>query len=567
MDAVGTFDRLVAELSVGERRELFRKLESSAPLSMTPLFREEELPERVELEHRYRDAPLLLRLFIRVLCLFKGRPPLKVFEDHLIAKIGTAIEARYPGLFDRRRTLLTAGFREELESLKYGARIFYDALDAGLVRDKGSFFAFLASFELEGVHKRLIAESDPYACASVESSATESEVRQAIYRAVDTILASIDDEERAVMYRNVRSLFCLRELSSFLYDRAIGSFSGTLSEASCPAYLLADQLTALNDILRSFDAPPSMRLLESLFIFEAQDRLGSPDFDLVQETKKRLSLAEDALTRIRLFNQRVPLTAILRCVSRNVSYLPSVITGGEDWFVIYRDFWKKRTEDLFASFVKDRRRGQLEETLTNLFGGRPFPTLRNAQSSASPDSVPVRLAFSLGFLLGFAKYVFLEDVNRPLKTLLIDGEFYKKDNRLEFTDSYNELLKLGDAITAFDAKLAVGGEYGQRYDQTKKEIVALPLKRRKNQALLQEVDAEGAAIVDRAGRAFRSLSAVIGGILHGEVGGKYDSLSNLGLLAGRMGNSAFISSLRNALQKIDKAVQILGEIESVESGR
>lgn len=567
MDAVGTFDRLVAELSIGERRELFRKLESSAPLSTAPLFKSEELPEKVELERRYHDAPMLLRLFIRVVSVFKGKPPLKVFEDHLIARIGVAIEAKYPGLFDHRRNLLTSGLRAELESLKIAARFFYDALDAGLVRDKGAFFAFLASFELDTVHKRLILESDPYNFASTESGASEGDVKQAVYRAVENILSSIDDVERAAMYRNVRSLFCLRELSSFLYDRALSSFSVDADEATCPAYLLADQLTALNDILRSLDSPPSTRLLESLFIFELQDRLGDSDFDLVAETKKRVTLAEDALTRIRVFNQRVPLTAILRCVTRNISYLPSVITGGEDWFIIYRDFWKKRTEERFAAFVRDRRRSQLSETLTSFFGGKPMPELRNVLSATNPDAVPVRAAFPLGFLLGFVKYAFLDDVNKPLKTLLIDGEFYKKDNRLEFTDAYNELLKLGDSIAAFDAKLALSGEYGQRYDLARKEIVALPLKRRKTLALLQEVDAEASLIMERANRSFRSLSNVLGGVLHGEVGGKYDSLSNMGLLAGRGGNSLFISSLKNALQKIDKTVQILGEIDSVESGR
>jgi hypothetical protein len=40
----------------------------------------------------------------------------------------------------------------------------------------------------------------------------------------------------------------------------------------------------------------------------------------------------------------------------------------------------------------------------------------------------------------------------------------------------------------------------------------------------------------------------------------------MGIMANKA-NGSFMVSLRNALQKIDKAIQLLGEIESVESVR
>ncbi|MFA6508372.1 MAG: DUF5312 family protein [Treponemataceae bacterium] len=565
MDTADNFDRLVSELSQGERRELFRKLESQEIVSSAPLFRAEELPESVVVERRFREAPLLLKLYLRLLSVFLQKTPIKIFESRLIAHIGAAIEHRYSGLFDHKRNLLLNRMYKELVFLKESSRFFYDALDGSVVRDKGAFFAFLASLELDVVHQRLITETDPDAYASTNSQATEPEIRQAVHKALESILETIDEAQRAVMYRNVRSLFCVKELASFLFDRTLSAFSGSLDSKTCPAYLLLDQLMVLNDILYSLDFPPSMPLLESLFVFDLQDQVGAEGFDLELETKKLVTKAEEALMRIRQFNQNVPLTAMLRCCSCNLAYLPAAITGGEDWFATYRDFWKKRIDERFAIFIKHRRREQLEESLSALFNGKPLPRL-NFLSVASDDAPNVRNAFMLTFLAGFCHTIFVDEISRALKILLLDGEFYKKDNRIEFTDAYNELLKLEDSILGLEKKLSPEGEIGKRFELSRNEIIALPLKRRKNAALQMEVDSEAASIIDRAGRSLRSIAGVLGGVLHGEVGGKYDTLSNMGTLSGR-GTSTFISSLRNALQKTEKAVQMLGEIEALESVR
>jgi len=73
-----------------------------------------------------------------------------------------------------------------------------------------------------------------------------------------------------------------------------------------------------------------------------------------------------------------------------------------------------------------------------------------------------------------------------------------------------------------------------------------------------EASDEAAEIIDRAGKALKSLVTVIGGILKGEAGGRYDSLVNLGSLAGRSG--AYLASLKNVHQKLEKALNLLTEI-------
>lgn len=567
MEGSGTFDKLVAELSLGERQELLARLRSQDAVSQTPLFTVEDLPARVELERRYAECSWYYRLFLRILGIFKNKPPLRVFEDRLLSKLGTAIATRSPGLYDHRHSLLLGGLYDELKSLKESARFFYDALDGSIVRDKGAFFAFLASLELDFIHRRLTSEADPFAYAATNSQATESEIRQATSRALEAILQSIDEDQRALMYRNVRSLLCLKELASFLFDRALIAFSAGAGAdgATCPAYLLQDQLAALNNVLVSLEFPPSLTLLESLFVFDLQDRVDEDGFDLIQETRSLLSRAEEALSRIRAFNRRVPLTAIVRCATKNLEYLPQVITGGEDWFAVFRDFWRKHQEDAFAAYVRGRRREQLSEGMTSFLKGKSPPRLEYAASAANPDAIPIRASFALMFLAGFQRNVFVDEINKTLKIILIDGEFYKRENRSEFTEAYNDMLKLGDAIRGLDLKLAPGGEFGKRYDFARSEVLSLPAKRRKILVVMQEAEAEAEALVANAKKSLKSLANVLGGILGEESGGRYDALANMGGLTGR--NGTFISSLRNALQRVEKAIQMLGEIEAMESGR
>jgi len=563
----GTFDRLAAGLNLEERRDLYSKLSAQQELSRDLLFHEEELPAKVDLEGRYRASPWYYRSYLFVVGLFRNKPPLRVFEDHLIAKLGVAIEGRAPGLFDHRQSLLLPGFLEELGLLKQSARFFYDALDAGVGRDKGAFFSFLASIELDFIHRRLLTEVDPHAIAAGNSFASETEIRQLANRALEEIFQSVSEDERRIMYRNARSLHCLRELASFLFDRLVAAFSGdpTVDGPVCPGYLVQDQLSALNSILFSLQEPPSLALLESLFVFVLQDRLGESGFDLAAETRALVVKAEESLSRIRQFNRRVPLTAIIRCTSRNLGYLPAVISGGEDWFAVYRDYWKKSLEERLTQFIRERHRTELAEVFNHFFKGAPLKPLDNALTAANPGGFPLRQSFALAFLAAFYKNILLDDLNKILRPILVDGEFYKRENRTEFTEAYNELLKLGDAIRALDYKLAPEGEIGKRYLAVQAEFSAMPIKRRQMQSLAQEAADEAAGIVDRTGRALRSMISIFGGLVNGDAGGRYDSLTNLGALAGKTGS--YTASLRNALQKFEKTVQLLGEIEAMEAGR
>jgi hypothetical protein len=341
------------------------------------------------------------------------------------------------------------------------------------------------------------------------------------------------------------------------------SCDDSTQDYTCSANIVREQLITLNNILYSIREPPPMTLLESLFIFILQDRAGEPEFDINTEMRDLLSRAEDALVLLRRFNKQVPLTRILRCTSRNLSLSPKVISGGEDWFMVYREHWKHRIEMQFTEYLTTRRRQEILDTLGYFFKGTNLKMLGNVVSDSNPEGIPLKTAFALSFLLTFYSTVFIPEINMIIRPILIDGDFYKPENRIEFTEGYNDLIKLEDLIKKFEGKIAPSGDFGKRYALARAEMIALPAKRRKIQIVMEEVDEEAEEIIRQATRAMQIMVNVLGGILKKDSMGKYDTLSNITKLAGK--GTAFVTGITESMQKFQKALQLLNDIIIMEA--
>jgi len=308
-----------------------------------------------------------------------------------------------------------------------------------------------------------------------------------------------------------------------------------------------------------------MTLMESLFVFILQDRAGEPGFDINRETQSLLTKTEASLTLIKDFNKQVPLTWIIRCSARNMSISPKEISGGEDWFVFYRDYWRRRVELIFADYMRDRRRLELLDYFATFLKGANLEMLENTASDTNPEGLPIKGVFALSFLKAFYKVVFVPDINRVLKPVLIDGEFLRKENRAEFAEAFNTLIKLDDDIKKFVMEISPVGDYGKRHAQARKEMSSLPIKRRKIQIVLEEASEDAEKILYQARDASTSMVNVLNGILGKNNYGKYEPLSNHAKIAGK--GSQFNADLVETVQRFQTVVKILNDMEAMESGR
>jgi hypothetical protein len=528
---------------------------------MEPLY-EKTVESPKQIEDEFAALSFLWRIWYFIIGLIFAKPPVKMYENRMIAKIGHQINLTAPGYYNYAQGLLLPDMHQALVDLKNAVRFFYNALDSSVNKDKSAFYAFMASFEASNIHNAFSRLSDPAEFSKSYPEMGPEMLKQTAIDVYEEHLVTMTEPQREKMYKNVRSLICLKELSSFLYDRLITSFQvePALHGHVCPAGLVKGQLSALNNILFSLKEVPSLTLLSTLFFFTLRVEFESKDEKLNYEVQKLMAQTEKSLAVIRSFNRNIPLTLILRCTGKDTSYEPQELPGGEDWFIVFRDYWKEKIEQSYDNYLLEIKRAEIKQAFDVFFSGSEMIKIEDERYN---DGVPLENTLLFSFLLTFYKKIFLTEMNQVLRPILIDGEFARKENRLDFTESYNELIKMEDAINALVKKAAPDGDYGTRYKQLKTDVVSPVIRHRKQQVLHEDIKAESSEIAQKAKTALEIMSAVIRGILLPSEGSKYASLTNLSAMLGKA-NREFMIALKDTSDKLMLAVDLVGNIMDVE---
>lgn len=565
------FDRLVVNLSAEERSELLDRINRSCSVSEEPLY-----PEPGAFAPRKRMGPddlpslgFFRRFVLYIRRLFTGRDIESLLAEDDIRNIAREVERRCPGLVSEKRGVLCEPLLDELRRLRDSARFFFDVLARSIDVDKAAFIAFLASIELPETHARLLETTDPFVYVDNHPDASEQEVRQAMLGAFDEAFSGLQEDRRRRMYQDLRCLLFLKRLSGFLFERLIATFhqGSEPGEGAAATFLESrDLLIELGDILFSLSTPPTIQLMESLFVFAAREDLAREDFNAEDSIATNLGKTELSLARIRSFNQKIPLADVIRIVTGDPSYAPRELPAGEDWLAIYRNFWKARIETKLEELRNELRYRKLAEELSSFIGDVQPANLPHISREDGRDSPPVRQDLGLAFIDAFSRGIFAKEINRPLRIVLMDGEFYRKENRIEFTDAYDTVLRGPETVAGFDARLAPEGELGGSWCQARMDLATVAVKRRKIQSVVKGVDDEADAIIRTFGSALGELVKIIGGILKGEAGGRYDSLANLAFLDGKA-NKEFLRSLELAKDRCERAMGLLVELSGLDMTR
>jgi hypothetical protein len=379
---------------------------------------------------------------------------------------------------------------------------------------------------------------------------------------MEDILTTIGEDEKKRMYYNARCLAALRSLSSFLFDRLLGAFSfeASVKGRTSSGTAVKESLGILANDLFSFRDVPPLSLLQSLFVFQSQDREGEPNFDMQNEVRKLLSRAEKSLELIRDFNRDVPLVLILRCTTRNMAYMPKAQGGGEDWFPIYRDYWKHTIEERLSQYTKQNRYQGLLHSMTEFFQGAELVPINAGTGESKNEKMPTWNTLRLSFLLTFYRVLFIPHMDQILRTILMDGDFYTRETRTQFSECYNDLVKIEDDIKDFERRISPQGDYFKRYKQAKSDMSIMQVKQRKIQMVLDEVNREVSTITISASTAMNIMITILLGILNRDDTGQYDdTLANLSKLNGK-GNS-LSDSIAVIVDQFTNALKLLENIE------
>jgi hypothetical protein len=204
----------------------------------------------------------------------------------------------------------------------------------------------------------------------------------------------------------------------------------------------------------------------------------------------------------------------------------------------------------------------MQSSFKSFLKGKEIRMLEHMESGDNPQGMPLKGAFALSFLQTFCAAVFAADLNETLRPIMLNGEFIRKENRAEYTECYNHLMKLSEVIKRLDHDLSPEGTYGKRYQQAKDEMTALPVKRRKIQIILNEASVMVERILEQTRDSLSGLVKTLGGII--AKSDKYDSLSNL---ADMLKNPVFFDRVAACIDQLTMALKLMDDIDALEGGQ
>ncbi len=566
MENNSVFDRLIAGLSQAERLEMLQKMHQITPLNDLPL-NNEYSEDEYDYELHYKTFSLFEKIIIFLTVLFSAKEKAVVVENLSMDKLARSLEKDNPGLINYSEKKFLNYFLLEIEQLQESLDIFKNNLPVILNSNEGDFIAFLVGLHFPEIEEKLLYSIDPGAVSADFEFENSFQLKRHIEFRIDEILSEIDIDKKKIIYREVKYLHVLNVLTEFNFDNLSLAFApdDQGESISCTFIDIRKPLHQLMDTLFSLNVSPSIDTLNAVFMFSEEIKHPNSNNDLEKTLKLNMEDANFSLDAIRKFNSTIPLESILCLVNRNMNFHPAHIGGAEDWYALFRRFWFKKFDFMMGKFTEGEKRLKLEEDAAFFLNLTGKAILTNYRDDLWGKGSFVKYKATIGFIKAFMTGIFSREINKPLKLVLIDGQFYKEQNRLDYNSSYSALIDVVDFIQKIDNSLSSNGEYYSSFIKMKKEN-----KNEKNNKEIEElknfVDKEFNKIIVKFNEALNLLINVISGIVQGEMGGIYDTLSNLGYI-GKGENKNLITQLNDIRFKLDEAKNISYQLYDLEKLR
>ena len=562
MAEYSVFDKLVTRLSSSERRDMLQRI---AAVVQTPPMQSEYAVEEesVDLDAVYGRMGLFRRLVVALVAAFTGRDRLSVVETQLLRDVRRRTATRTPD-YDATREQLRPSALQSFRALAEAARHFSGPLSRVMGRERGPFVAFLAGLHAPPIQQRLMVDADPFAVFEKAPELSLSDIKRRAVMAMEETLVTLPSDIRQLIYRDVRTLHHLMTLSSFPFERLLAEFTPGAEGDVVPVPLsrLADELGRLSSILGGLQLGPSALLLQAISLYQEQDRLEEPDERVEGLLQRDMQAASEAYGVIAEFAARYPVADLVRLALMNIHWRAVPLSGGEDWFAVWKNFWKERIETLHRKFSYERQLETLLADARRSLGVAEIRVLPGYPSSGLDK--PARHGVSLGVAHALVADLYPKELKDPLTVLYRNGEFYKADNRTEFDGVMREMEQIQTEIANLEVRLRPTGDLGMNWAKTTDGSMTPEAAEDRQLALAKQVDTDGSALVRRTINAFRTIGDILQGVLYGTVGGRYDSISNLGQLGGK-NSREFSRNLESVHVKSKSVAEVLASLINVES--
>ena len=560
-----SFDRLVANLSSGEREDLLEKMRASSSVETESLVSENRIvrEENISFADRIKAESVFYRVWLWIKSLFASTPVEVLYNEHLVSVTSKQIERDFPGLADYKRSMLLSAFYDKLNDLKLCADFFRPYI-ASEDKDEDAFLIFLGSLVMKDIYTKFSQTVDPYSVPVTNEP--KAEQRMLLLKNMDELTATISDKKRTEMYNAFRSVEWLKQFTRLPFQRFITLFTSISDvEHTCPFGSVTVEIDMFAKILCNGLKIPD-EVLEALFLFSRKDdssiSLDSAEAD-EEAASTFMSKAKSYISMMKMFITSVPLYLLGNAVHNDARWQPENFAGGEDWFVRFKAVWKKLFDRKWESWNNDCKKEGLRKRFEANFGVAEFPFLPNRPWVSARGGITFRYELTAGFLYWYFTAVFPK-FEPVLKTIMLEGDFVLKENRQEFTDAFNNFVQVSIDLSNFDRRMSNGGEYGAVFAKFESERIRSPQTHSKIENIMENSEDEIKAIIFSFGDACRVFELCCSGIFNEKKDSKYDSLSNMKKISGK-DPELFNKKLVDARNSLRNAHDLIKELEVVDT--
>jgi len=520
---------------------------------IAPLEEDELLPGAVDPQKELEGFGLFRRFMVFLQALLAGRPREEVVVDLLLKELSKEIHAERRDIVDFRRNVALRPFAQELDDIHDAAGRIGRALTGLEAVNIGVLSAIILGVISPDVYSRLLLETDPFVVRKDDPELPPFQIKKRCLRNLDDALLLLPTGLQERIAADAVSLSALKRLANLDFSGALGAFEEGES-TDVPLHTLKQPIIEIAELFYRRRFVPSDRLLKALYLIlkrtDSQEDQISPEEWAGHVTA--------LLRRLVSLKEAVPFVLLARYLQRDLGYLPRGPEAPGEWTSHLKRFWTGRLEKQYQAFVADEKKRAIllnasEWLSTHRFAG--YPAVDPGETGSH--------AFSLAVLQAVLRKLATGDDAAALKALLIEGDFYKDQNRSDFTGAHSGVLRCLEEISDLENRVAPKGNLTRHLEGIARQDSSLAVRRAQRRKVVRDFDADVEALLRRGLHDIRMLHDVVGGILYGEIGGQYDTLANLSDIAGR-GNKELKGKLAHLVTFLKKSRDVIGEVFDVE---
>jgi len=563
--SLSTFDQLVKSLSKEETQSLLESIQNSMEEFSRKAQPEEKdsLSEKI-IEHQQAgisSEPFLIRLWLSIRSFLRSIPLKVIYNEELLKRMAKNLKRSAGAYININQNIYTGVFYTELKNLRK-TQLFFTSLLSAYDSGKGSFYMLVSSFVAPATYEKLMKETNPFSIKI--GSEVSSNIRTGFLRKIDSVFSNLTDDEKSEMYLCAQAIEWMKSFCSLALDRTLLRFNVISdSNATCQALTIQPEMEVLSSILYSKKNIPH-NLLQALFLMHAQETIIDDDNRMVKEADEFIKDAIEALGAIRIFLKQVPLLDITRYIKKDINWMPYKLTGGEDWFIYFKQAWYERFNQKWSTWSYEQKKFNIKVQMINLLKVGDLESMKFCPWRNLWVECKFKKELPFLFLKTFFYSFYNEKLSDTLKTILVEGNFYKHENLNEYTTSYNVLEHRKGEFEKFENRLSPTGDIGSTFAKIRAEKTATLKNKNQIEGLMHTIESESKQLITSSIDALKSVEMILTGILGGGKTSTYATITNWAVIAG-VNNGIFREEVAAAKEQIHTGINLLSLAEKLEA--